>query len=203
MLPLKVEFEARKSFGKGSAKKLRKDGGVPCAISSTEFGAIHVSLSKKIVDKMVQSSRFFAEVLDVNLDVNGKKEAMKIVPLNIDFHPVNGSVLHIDFNHITSNTFVADVPIKIIGADKAPGLKKGGKLNLVRYHVPLKCELGKVPQNVEVNISTFGVGRSYFLSNIKFDKGVEMAYDCLILSITGRGKKDKAEEAETQKAETK
>lgn len=203
MLPLNVEFKAREGFGKGSAKKLRKEGSVPCAISSTKLGAIHVSLSKKIVDKMVQSSRFFAEVLDVNLDVNGKKEAVKIIPSNVDFHPVNGSVLHIDFNHITSDTVVAEVPVKIIGADKAPGLKKGGKLNLVRYHVPLKCELSKIPENVEVNISTFGVGRSYFLSNVKFDKGVEMAYDCLILSITGRGKKDKAEDAETQKAETK
>ncbi len=30
-----------------------------------------------------------------------------------------------------------------------------------------------------------------------------MAYDCLILSITGRGKKDKAEGEEQAKAETK
>jgi large subunit ribosomal protein L25 len=203
MLPLNIEFKARAGFGKGSAKKLRKEGEVPCAISSTKLGAIHVSLSKKIVDKMVQSSRFFAEVIDVSVIVNGKSESIKIIPLNVNFHPVNGSVLHIDFNHITSNIVVAEVPVKIIGADKAPGLKRGGKLNLVRYHVPLKCEINKIPEKVEVNISTFGVGRSYFLSNIKFDKGVEMAYDCLILSITGRGKKDKAEEAQAEKAETK
>jgi large subunit ribosomal protein L25 len=194
MLPLNVEFKARASFGKGSAKKIRKEGEVPCVMSSVKFGATSVALSKKIADKMVQSSRFFAEIHNVKVNINGKNEAIKIIPLSVDFHPVNNSILHIDFNHVIGDEVIALVPVKIVGADKAPGLKKGGKLNLVRYHVPLKCKIESIPQNVEVNISTFGVGRSIFLSSVKFEKDVQMAYDCLILSITGRGKKEKAED---------
>ena len=192
MLPLNIEFQVRANFGKGSAKKLRKEGEVPCVVASTEIGSVSLSLSKKIVDKMIQNPKFFAQVIDVKV---GDK-AIKIIPIKVDFHPVNGSVLHIDFKHIVGNTVIAQVPVKIIGADKAPGLKRGGKLNLVRYHVPLKCEIDKIPESAIVNISTFGVGRSFFLSNMKFEQGVEMAFDCLILSITGRGKKDKAENEE-------
>jgi large subunit ribosomal protein L25 len=203
MMPLDIEFKPRVGFGKGSAKKLRKEGEVPCVISSTKFGPIHLSLCKKIVAKMVQNPSFFANVLEVKIDAEGKAQQIKVIPSKVDFHPVSGNAIHIDFNHITGDSIIAQVPVKIVGADKAPGLKKGGKLNTVRYHVPLKCNLKSIPSQVEVNISTFGVGRSLFLSNLKFEKGVEMAYDCLILSITGRGKKDKAEGEEQAKAETK
>lgn len=196
MLPLDVEFKVRTNFGKGSAKKLRKEGEIPCVISSTELGSIAVSLSAKIADKMVQSSRFFAQILDIKIEVGGKKKSIKIIPLTVDFHPVNSSILHIDFKHVIGKEVIAQVPVKIVGKDKSVGLKKGGKLNTVRYHVPLKCKIDKIPQEVAVDISSFGVGRSFFLSNVKFDKGVEMAYDCLILSITGRGRKDKGEEQE-------
>ncbi len=197
MMPLEVNFKVRENFGKGSAKKLRKEGEVPCVISSVELGSVAVSLSKKIVDKMIQNNRFFAELIDTKLTTKGQNKAIKIIPLKVDFHPVTNAVWHIDFKHVTEDTIVAQVPVKLIGADKAPGLKKGGKLNMVKYHVPVKCKINNIPENITVNISTFGVGRSFFLSHIKFTDGVEMAYDCLILSITGRGKKDKAE-GETQ-----
>jgi large subunit ribosomal protein L25 len=206
MLPLNIDFKERANFGKGGAKKLRKEGEVPCVVSSNKFGPISLSLPKSLVDKMVQSSRFLAHIFEANLKIEGKSKSIKLIPIKVDFHPVNASVLHIDFKHVAEKTVVAQVPVKIIGADKSPGLKRGGKLNLVRYHVPLKCNIDKIPENVSVNISKFGVGRSFFLSNVKFEKGIEMAYDCLILSITGRGRKDKAEgegEEQASEAQTK
>lgn len=195
MMP-NLEFKTRETFGKMGAKRLRREGDVPCTISSAKLGAIHVSLSKKIVDKLVESPKFLAQVFEVEVGGSEKKsQKLKLIPVKVDFHPVSNLVLHIEFNHVVSDEVIALVPVKIVGADKAPGLKKGGKLNLVKYHVPLKCKVESIPDFIEVNIGTFGVGRSIFLSNLTFTKGVEMAYDCLILSITGRGKKDKAEDA--------
>jgi large subunit ribosomal protein L25 len=172
-------------------------------ISSVKLGPISVSLPRKTVEKLVQNSRFFALIHEVEVEVNTKVEKIKVIPIGIDFHPVNNSVLHVDFAHVLGDTVMAQVPVKIVGADKSPGLKKGGKLNLVKYHVPLKCDTNNIPEAVEVNVASFGVGRSLFLSSIKLQAGAEMAYDCLVLSITGRGKKDKAESAGQTSAETK
>jgi large subunit ribosomal protein L25 len=190
-----LDLVSRTRFGKGDAKKLRKEGFIPCVISSSEFSSVSVSVQKKVVDKLVQNPAFFATVFEGEISIEGKNKKVKFLPKNVDFHPVSSGVLHIDFIHADKNTVVVDVPVKIVGADKCAGLKKGGKLNLVKYHVPLECDIKSIPEKVEINISNFGIGRSFFLSKLELPKGAKMAYDCLILSITGRGRKEK-EEAE-------
>lgn len=196
----KVEKEAsiltlntRKDFGKKSAHKLRKEGKTPCTVTSNELGALHYSLDSKQILRLTKHANFFANLISISAEVAGKKKSLQILPSKIDFHPVNEEILHIDFLHITSKEVQVQVPVKIVGADKAPGLKKGGKLNLVRYHLPLKAELKSIPEVIEINIATFGIGKSLFLSNLILPKGVKIAYDCLVLSITGRGKKEKDE----------
>ena len=188
-----LTFHARKDFGKKSAHKLRKEGKTPCTVTSNEVGALHYSLDSKQVERLTKHANFFANVISVSAEVAGKKKSLQILPSKIDFHPVNEEILHVDFLHVTSKEVEVKVPVKIVGADKAPGLKKGGKLNLVRYHLPLKAEIKSVPEVIEINIASFGIGKSLFLSNLILPKGVKPAYDCLVLSITGRGKKEKDE----------
>lgn len=186
-----LELNKRVDFGKKSAHKLRKLGNIPCTITSNEIGALHYYVKQAVMKKLTKSASFFATIINVVVDIEGKQKKLSIIPTKIDFHPVEDFILHIDFLHVTSNEVLVKVPVKLLGLDKAPGLKKGGKLNLVRYHLPLKASVSSVPKNIEINISTFGIGKSLFLSNLILPKGVKMAHDCLILSITGRGKKDK------------
>lgn len=193
---LDMQLEIRNTFGKGGARKIRKSGNIPCVIVSSEIGSISLSINTSAISKMSGSPAFLATVFDVKLNVNGNVREMKIIPTKVDFHPVTGSVLHVDFLHIISDNVIVQVPVKIVGNEKAPGLKKGGKLNLARYHLPLKCKVNMIPEKVDINISTFGIGRSLFLSKLDLPEGSEMAYDCLILSIVGRGRKEK-EEAES------
>jgi len=188
-----LTLQTRKDFGKKSAHKLRKEGKTPCTVTSNEVGALHYSMDSKQLERLTKHSNFFAKVISITAEVEGKKKNLQILPSKVDFHPVNEEILHVDFLHITSKEVEVKVPVKIIGADKAPGLKKGGKLNLVRYHLPLKAGINSIPELIEINIASFGIGKSLFLSNLVLPKGVKPAYDCLVLSITGRGKKDKEE----------
>jgi large subunit ribosomal protein L25 len=184
----------RSDFGKRNAKKIRKNGGVPCIITSSSYGAISVLIEAGVVSKLVENNNFLAMTFDSKVKTASGEQIIKIIPSKVDFHPVNGHVLHIDFLHITQDSLMVQVPVLIVGADKSAGLKRGGKLNLVRYHLPLICSLGSVPRQIEVNVSSFGIGRSVFLSSIALPNGVKMAYDCLVLSVTGRGKKEKGED---------
>lgn len=190
-----LDLVPRVDFGKRSAKKLRDKGFIPCVISSSEFSSVCVYAQKKVIEKAVQNPAFFATVFEGEVSIEGKNKKVKFLPKKVDFHPVSSQVLHIDFIHANTETVITNVPVKILGADKASGLKKGGKLNLVKYHVPLECDINNIPERIEINISSFGIGRSLFLSKLELPKGVKMAYDCLILSITGRGRKEKEDEA--------
>lgn len=198
MAQLSIQLSSRDSFGKGSAKKLRKEGYVPCVISSSKGDVVHASLKANVISKLVESPNFFSNVLEAT--VEGGKKPIKVLPIKVDFHPVSGSALHVDFVEVSGSKVEVKVPVSVVGTDKAPGLKKGGKLNFVRYHVPLFCKVDSIPTKVEVNISSFGIGRSIFLSNVSLPTGCEMVHDCLILSIIGRGRKEKAEEEQVAAA---
>jgi large subunit ribosomal protein L25 len=192
------EIEKRETFGKRSARKTLQAGFIPATLTSSTLGPIHFSIKTKIMEKMIKSPAFFATALEIDISKFTSKENtgnIKILPKFIDFHPVNDYPIHIDFIHIQKETAILLIPIEITGADKASGLKKGGKLNIARYHVLLECDLSNIPEKIEINISGFGIGRSVFLSKIDLPKGCRLVKDYLILSIIGRGRKEKEEEA--------
>lgn len=193
-------LKERTSFGKRNARKTIKEGFVPATLYSSSLKPFHFSINKKALEKIMKNPAFFGTPIEISLSTFGVSQMqgdIRIIPKSVDFHPVNDYPLHIDFFHIQEETATLLIPIEIIGIDRSSGLKKGGKLNIARYHVPLECNLKSIPEKIEINISSFGIGRSVFLSKINLPEGCKVVKDYLILSIIGRGKKEKEEETAT------
>ena len=73
-----------------------------------------------------------------DMDIDGQSE--KVLPRDVAYDPVSDEPIHLDFLRIVKGSkLILEVPVKFINADKSPGLKKGGVLNIVRRKVELKC----------------------------------------------------------------
>jgi len=65
------------------------------------------------------------------------------------------------------------VPLHVVKSESAPGVKRGGTVNIVTHSVDLECSVDNIPQYVEADASGLEIGYSLHLSDIKLPAGVK------------------------------
>ena len=171
---LTLSAEARDRAGKGASRALRREGRVPAVIygNNEEPQSIHVE--EKLLSKLLGTGHFFNSV--VMVEVNGK--AVRTLPKDVAFHPVTDRPLHADFLRVSEHATVnVNVPVRFENEDSAPGLKKGGVLNVVRHDVELIVDAANIPEDVVVDLKGFEVGDSIHISAVTLPKGAKTAID--------------------------
>ena len=193
---MQINAEARDNFGRLKAKNVRTNALVPGTIYLQNAEIKHISACEKTLNKAIENFRFLNSVAEIIL--NGK--IIRVLPKHIDFHPINGRILHIEFKEIpTKGNVNVLVPIAVENRLKSIGIKAGGKLNIVKHNVVVNCNPNNIPEKIVIDVEKYGIGRTVFTRNITTDGTYSFPDDVLILSIIGRGRKDKGEETGSNK----
>lgn len=117
----------------------------------------------------------------VELTVNGAVQ--KAVLKDIQFHPLNDSILHLDFLAVGDDKpVVMEVPVAIEG--HAAGVKAGGKLVLNMKKVKVKAIYDQIPERLVINVDDIQIGQSIKVGDLHFDN-FELASpkDLMIVSV--------------------
>lgn len=197
---LTLSAEARDRAGKGASRALRREGRVPAVIygNNEEPQSIHVE--EKLLNKLLGTGHFFNSVIMV--EVGGK--AVRTLAKDVAFHPVSDRPLHADFLRVAKNAEVTvAVPVRFENEDAAPGIKKGGVLNVVRHEIELTVSADNIPDDVVVDLTGLEVGDSVHISAVKLPKGAASAIedrDFTIATIAAPTVLSDAEIAEEQEA---
>jgi large subunit ribosomal protein L25 len=110
----------------------------------------------------------------VELEVGGRK--IRTLPKDVAFHPVTSRALHVDFLRLAANATVhVNVPVVFANEEAAPGLKRGGVLNVVRHELELVCDANSIPDEIIVDVTGAEIGDSIHISTVKLPQGVESA----------------------------
>ncbi|MAR64266.1 MAG: 50S ribosomal protein L25/general stress protein Ctc [Rickettsiales bacterium] len=166
---VQIKVNKRTVSGTGSSRAIRSDKKVPGIIYGEKKDPVLISIDEKILKLRVQDSGFFSKQCELNLD----SETLKVLPKDIQLHPVKESILHIDFLRVGENTSVTlFVPVKFINENSCPGLKQGGVINIVRHEVELKTPVSKIPEFLEANLDGLEIGDSIHISSVNLEDGV-------------------------------
>ncbi len=153
----------------GSTNSLLIKGMVPGIIYGKGSDPKKIALEDKILKKLMGTGSFYSTILDI--DIDGKIE--KILPKQLQYHPVSDKLIHFDFLRVQENTKVnVEIPVEFLNQDKCPGLKKGGVLNTVRRLVELTCNANNIPSKLEFDLIESEIGDAVKISNIELPEGV-------------------------------
>ena len=167
---LELAAEARDRAGKGASRALRREGRVPAVIYGNNEDPQMVHVEEKILNKLLHTGHFFNSV--VMVEVGGKK--VRTLPKDVAFHPVSDRPLHADFLRVSEHATVrVNVPVSFVNEAAAPGIKRGGVLNVVRHEVELICDAAEIPDDVQVDLTGFDVGDSIHISAVTLPKGAK------------------------------
>jgi large subunit ribosomal protein L25 len=197
----------------GSTYSLLNKGMVPGIVYGKGTVPTKIAFENKALQKLMHSGSFYSKILDI--EIEGKIE--KILPKQLQYHPVTDKLIHFDFLRVQNDTKVTvEVPIQFLNQETCPGLKKGGVLNLVRRDVELSCNANKIPDNLQFDLATSEIGDSIKISNIDLPDGVKPTIsdrDFVIATLAPptvevetkptEAEETSAEEGKDEKSETK
>jgi len=192
---------ARNRAGKGAARAERRQNRVPGVIYGDKKEPQMISADYKSLWTHVQTGRFLSTLVD--LDVEGTK--IRTIPRDIQFDPVRDTLVHVDFLRLGKGARIAvEVPVHFYNYEEAPGIKRGGALNVVRHEVELFCPAESIPDQIDIDLSGFNIGDSIHISYVKLPEGVTPTIsdrDFTIATIAGAGPEE-VEEVEEETPET-
>ena len=153
----------------GSTHSLLSKGMVPGIVYGKGTEPKKIAFENKVLQKLMHTGAFYSTIL--NLDIEGKNE--KVLPKQLQYHPVTDKLIHFDFLRVQNDTKVTvEVPVEFLNQDTCPGLKKGGVLNLVRREVELSCNANNIPDKLQFDLISSEIGDSIKISNIELPEGV-------------------------------
>ncbi len=200
-----IELKAwsRGRTGTGGARAIRREGRIPGIVYGGKDAPLNISLETKEVSKQIQTGHFQSTVY--MLDMDGTK--IRAIPRDVQVDPVRDFPIHVDFLRLAKNAMIdVDVPVHFLNEGAAPGLKRGGVLNIVRHEISLNCPADSIPESIEVDLSGMEIGDSIHISSVALPEGAEPTIadrDFTVATIVGRGSEEETEDegAEEEVAE--
>jgi large subunit ribosomal protein L25 len=129
-----------------------------------------ISVDDKELRQRILAGRFLTTLFDIDLE--GKKH--RVIPRDFHLDPVRDFPVHVDFMRLGEGaTIRVSVPLHVVGAETAPGIKRGGTVNIVTHTIDLECAVHNIPQYIEADVSSLEISYSLHLSDVKLPTGVK------------------------------
>jgi large subunit ribosomal protein L25 len=170
MAEKKLEASPREDTGKGAARKLRAVGKVPAVVYGRGIDPIRVSVDSRELFHVLHTDAGMNVLIDLQIDGDTHLALAKEVQRDI----VRGEFLHADFFKISrTEKITVKVPIEILGAQEAPGVKEGGVVEHHLWEIELECLPTNVPSSIEADIGALEVNDSLKVSDLTVPESVE------------------------------
>lgn len=205
-----LEAETRTDEGKGASRRLRRlEDKIPAIVYGGKKQPLNIKIAHNKILHAIENEAFFSHILTLKID--GKDE--KVVIKDLQRHHYKPHILHADFQRISAKQIITmNVPLHFINEDKCPGVKKGGLITHHMIDVEVKCPADKLPEFIEVDLSTTEIEQAIHLSDLKLPADVKLTafahgdkdHDITIASVhKQKGAATEEETATDAKAEEK
>ena len=164
-----IEVQDREKAGKGASRALRRAGLVPGIVYGDNKEPTNIALDRVMLEKHLHSGGFTSKLFELQL--GSRKQ--RVLPREIQLHPVTDRPLHVDFLRIAAGAELAiEVAVNFVNEEECEGLKQGGVLNVVRHTVELLCPTDAIPEFIEVDLKGYEIGDSVHIGSVKLPDGV-------------------------------
>ena len=167
----KVVAKKRERAGKGGARSSRRDGLIPAVIYGDKQPPMMIAVEPKSVEREMHKEGFFNHRLQIEVDGQG----FEVLPRDVQVDPVTDKALHLDFLRIGPDSIITvQVPVHFRNEAAAPGIKRGGVLNVVMHEITVRTKPASIPEFFEVDLTGLEIGHSVHLSSLKVPEGVRV-----------------------------
>ena len=176
-MPEKITAEMRTEFGKGAARRIRRDNKIPAVVYGHGNDVMHLTLPGH--DTMMALKHGGANAL-LELDIDGKEQLALAREIQVD--PIRRVLEHIDFVAVRKGEKVTvDVPVHVVGDAVSETL-----VVTENATVQVEAEATNIPEFIEVSVEGAAIGTQIHASDLELPEGTTLLVDpdTLVVNIT-------------------
>ncbi|WP_369389719.1 50S ribosomal protein L25/general stress protein Ctc [Streptomyces sp. CG1] len=176
MSEVKLAAETRTEFGKGAARRIRRDSKVPVVLYGHNTEPVHLTLDGHALLLALRTPNVL-----ISLDIDGKTNELAI-PKAVQRDAIKGFLEHVDLLLVKRGEKVTvEIPVHAEG-ELAPG---GNLLEHVLNTLPVEAEATHIPEAVTVSVEGLEAGASVLAKDIALPSGVTLAVeeDAVVLQV--------------------
>ncbi len=192
---VRIPATKRSEFGKGSARRTRREGNIPAVLYGHGTDPVHLALAGHTLTMALRKGGVNTLL---TVDVDG--EDVLALPKDLQIHPLKRIISHLDLLIVRKGQKVhVEVPIVIVG-EAAPGTQ----INTDMVEALIEAEATDIPETIEVNIGGFEIGAQILASDLQLPAGSVLLSDpeTLVLNVVEPQDADTESDADTEEAAT-
>ena len=167
-----LSVQPREQFGSRTTRRLRRDGLVPGVIYGGGSEARPFQVGERDARNVLVHG---GALIDLEFDGSG---TTPVVVKEQQRDPVRGLLIHLDLLEVKLDEEIeAEVPIELLGAEDAPGVKEGGVLEHVTHQITIEALPTAIPESIPADVSGMSIGDTLQLSAVIAPEGVQFAVD--------------------------
>ena len=166
MAEISINAVSRTEFGKGAARRARRDGMVPAVIYGHGEKPAHISLPAKELGTALKTSNVLLDIV-----VDGKTELT--LPKSIVRDAIKGTLEHVDLVIVRrGEKVIVAVPVHTSGDYDREGI-----LEHVNNTVEVETEATSIPNFLTLDLTGLVAGSSLYAENVVLPAGVTLVSD--------------------------
>ncbi|WP_406727182.1 50S ribosomal protein L25/general stress protein Ctc [Streptomyces sp. GD-15H] len=193
MSQVKLHAETRSEFGKGAARRIRRDNKVPGVVYEHGLEPLHLTLPGH---ELLMALRTPNVLIELVIDGEGSQLA---IPKAVQRDPLRGFLEHVDLLKVKRGERVTvEIHVNPEG-ELAPG---GNLLEHVIPALPVEAEATNIPDGVTVSVQGLAAGAAILAKDLVLPAGVTLAVeeDTVVLQVLA-AQAEEAAEGEEEAAE--
>ncbi|MBP5641306.1 MAG: 50S ribosomal protein L25 [Victivallales bacterium] len=167
---MSINANERSECGTTASRRMRRAGMVPVVMYSHGQEAIALSITAADAAKIHQHTGLL-ELVDTD---NGNKRTA--VVKDVQIHPLNNSILHIDLLAVKADEIVEST-VEVEGIGEAVGTRAGGQLEQVLFELAIKSKPTDIPEKIVVDVSGIELDQALHVKDVVAPEGVEIITD--------------------------
>ena len=186
MSEIAINAERRTEFGKGAARRLRRDKKVPVVVYGHGEQTQHLSLPAHELMLAIKQSNAL-----LSLSVDGDKQL--VLPKSVQRDPLRHSIEHVDLVAVrTDEKVTVEVLVRLDGK-----IAPGGLVEHVNDTIAIEAQATNIPAELVFSIEGLEVGSSVHASDVTLPQGVTLVAEPDTVVIHVLSAQQATEEPET------
>ncbi|QYX79518.1 50S ribosomal protein L25/general stress protein Ctc [Streptomyces akebiae] len=188
MSEVKLTASTRTEFGKGAARRIRRDSKVPGVLYGHGSDPLHLTLPGHDLLLALRTPNVL-----ISLDIDGKTSELAI-PKSVQRDPIKGFLEHVDLQLVQRGEKVNVEIFVHTEGELAPG---GNLLEHVLNALPVEAEATHIPESVTVSVEGLAAGDSVLAKDIPLPSGTKLGVDgdTVVLQVLAAQAEEPSEEA--------
>lgn len=170
-----LHAEVRTGTGKGAARQARRKGYVPGIVYGDGKEPVALNFVYNDLLKRLKAGRFLQTLF--NLKVEGQDD-VRVICRGVQRDVVKDLPTHVDLMRVHRNSRInLFIHVTFENHERAPGLKRGGTLTVVRPEVELVVTAANIPDHITVDLSGLQIGDVVHINDIPLPEGCKPTID--------------------------